>query len=121
MRAQAPEGMSGLRRFAMEFLWFGMKEARACLFAGLFFACLFLVPRGGVFGVPLYDVLLVLALAIQAWMLAAGLESRDVMKAICQFHVVGFVTEEFKTSPARGYWAYPAFGWNIQFRVHLLS
>jgi len=45
MRARAPEGLSGPRRFAMEFLWFGLKEARACLFAGLFFACLFLVPR----------------------------------------------------------------------------
>ena len=121
MRAQAPEGMSGLRRFAMEFLWFGMKEARACLFAGLFFACLFLVPRGGVFGVPRYDVLLVLALAIQAWMLAAGLESRDELKAICLFHVVGFVLEVFKTSPAIGSWSYPDFAWSKLFGVPLFA
>lgn len=121
MRARVPEGLSGPRRLALEFLWFGMKEARACLFAGLFFACLFLVPRGGVFGVPRYDVLLVLALAIQGWMLAAGLESRDELKAICLFHVVGFVLEVFKTSPAIGSWSYPDFAWTKVFGVPLFA
>lgn len=121
MRARAPEGLSGPRRFAMEFLWFGIKEARACLFAGLFFACLFLVPREGVLGLPRYDVLLVLALAIQAWMLAAGLESRDELKAVCLFHVVGFVLEVFKTSPAIGSWSYPDFAWTKVFGVPLFA
>src|SRR5690554_961659 len=121
MRARVPEGLSGPRRLALEFLWFGMKEARACLFAGLFFACLFLVPRGGVFGVPRYDVLLVLALAIQGWMLAAGLEPRDELKAICLFHVVGFVLEVFKTSPAIGSWSYPDFAWTKVFGVPLFA
>ena len=36
-----------LRRGAAEFLWFGIKQARACFFAGLFFAAVFVVPRGG--------------------------------------------------------------------------
>jgi hypothetical protein len=35
------------RRFVAEFLAFGLKEARACWFAGLFFAGIFLLPRQG--------------------------------------------------------------------------
>ena len=67
--------LAGWRRFCVEFWYFGIKEARACLFAGLFFAAVFAVPRGGVSGVPRYDVLLILALVIQAWML--GYSSND--------------------------------------------
>ena len=37
--------LAGLARFCVEFLYFGLKEARACLFAGLFFAAVFAVPR----------------------------------------------------------------------------
>ncbi|NIA54368.1 DUF817 family protein [Massilia sp. TW-1] len=55
-------GVEGWRRGALEFLWFGIKEARACLFAGMVFTAVLLVPRAGVFGVPRYDLLLVAAL-----------------------------------------------------------
>src|SRR5712692_430955 len=37
--------LAGPVRFVVEFLYFGAKEARACLFAGLFFAAVFLMPR----------------------------------------------------------------------------
>jgi uncharacterized membrane protein YoaT (DUF817 family) len=50
--------LAGLSRFVVEFLYFGVKEARACLFAGLFFLSVFIVPRGGVLGLPRYDVIL---------------------------------------------------------------
>jgi hypothetical protein len=48
---------TGVARFVVEFLYFGVKvkEVRACLFAGLFFAAVFLMPRAGVWGVPRYD------------------------------------------------------------------
>ena len=46
-------------RFLREFLYFGIKEARACLFVVLFFAAVFTVPREGLFGIARYDVLLV--------------------------------------------------------------
>ena len=60
--------LSGLRRALVEFLWFGIKEARACLFAGLFFLAVFGVPRAGILGIPRYDFLLLIAVGIQAWM-----------------------------------------------------
>jgi uncharacterized membrane protein YoaT (DUF817 family) len=104
-----------------EFLWFGLKEARACLFAGLFFAAVFLVPRAGLFGIPRYDLLLVIALAIQAWMIWAKLETVDELKAISLFHVLGFTLEVFKTSDAIRSWSYPDFAYTKVFGVPLFS
>lgn len=59
-----PRRLDGLRRALAEFLWFGIKEARACLFVGLFFAAVLLTPRAGLFGIPRYDLLLAVAIAI---------------------------------------------------------
>jgi len=113
--------LSGARRAVVEFLYFGVKQVRACLFVGLFFAAVFLVPRAGLFGVPRYDLLLVIAIAIQGWMLRAGLESWDEVKAITLFHLIGFCLELFKTSPAIGSWSYPDFAYTKLFGVPLFS
>jgi uncharacterized membrane protein YoaT (DUF817 family) len=113
--------LAGWRRFGAEFLMFGVKEARACLFAGLFFGAVLLVPRAGVLGLPRYDVLLLVALAIQAWMLRAGLESRDELKAICLFHALGFALEAFKTSSGIRSWTYPDFAYTKLLGVPLFS
>ncbi len=111
----------GLSRGFVEFLYFGLKEARACLFAGLFFAAVFTVPRTGLFGLPRYDVLLVVALAIQFWMVWAKLETVDELKAISLFHVIGFVLEAFKTSSGIKSWVYPDFAYTKLFGVPLFS
>jgi uncharacterized membrane protein YoaT (DUF817 family) len=113
--------LAGLERFAVEFLYFGLKEARACLFAGLFFAAVFLMPRAGVWGIPRYDALLIVALAIQAWMVWTGLETLDELKAISLFHVIGFALEVFKTSGSIQSWAYPDPGYTKVFGVPLFS
>jgi len=111
----------GLRRFVHEFLYFGIKEARACLFVGLFFIAMFTVPRSGLFGIPRYDVLLLAALGIQAFMLWARLETLDEVKAITLFHLIGFALEVFKTSEAIGSWSYQDFGYTKVFGVPLFS
>ncbi len=113
--------LAGPSRFALEFLYFGIKEARACLFAGLFFAAVFAVPRGGLWGVPRYDLLLTIALAIQAWMVWAKLETLDELKAITLFHLIGFALEVFKTSSGIKSWAYPDFAYTKLFGVPLFS
>ncbi len=104
-----------------EFLYFGLKEARACLFAGLFFLSVFLVPRAGLFGLPRYDVLLVIALAIQAWMLWTKLETWDEVRAILIFHALGFALEAFKTSSGIKSWSYPDFAYTKVLNVPLFS
>jgi uncharacterized membrane protein YoaT (DUF817 family) len=97
--------LSGLRRAAVECWYFGIKQVRACLFVGLFFSAVFAVPRDGLFGIPRYDALLLIALAIQGWMVWAKLESWDELKAITLFHVIGFALEVFKTSDGIRSWS----------------
>lgn len=113
--------LAGIRRFATEFLYFGIKEARACLFVVCFFAAVFSVPRTGILGLPRYDALLLIAVAIQAGMLWAKLETFDELKAICLFHVIGFALEVFKTSGGIQSWAYPDFAYSKVFGVPLFS
>lgn len=104
-----------------EFLFFGFKNARACLFAGLFFITVFLTPNEGVFGVAKYDVLLLIALLLQIGMVWLKLETWDELKAISLFHLVGFALEVFKTHPAIGSWSYPGDGITKVFGVPLFS
>jgi uncharacterized membrane protein YoaT (DUF817 family) len=113
--------LSGVRRAAAELWYFGLKQVRACLFAGLFFAAVFAVPRVGVAGIPRYDLLLLIALVIQIWMIRAKLESWDEVKAITLFHVLGFGLEVFKTSGGVRSWSYPDFAYTKLFGVPLFS
>ena len=94
-------------RFAHEFLLFGIKQAWACLFAGLLIAAILATSLGYPKSLPLarYDALFLLALAIQAAMLALKFERFDEVKVIAIFHVAGTVMELFKT--AKGSWVYP--------------
>ncbi len=113
--------LTGFARFLAEFLFFGIKEARACLFAGLFFIAVFAMPREGLFGIPRYDLLLVFAVGVQALMLWTNLETWDEMKAITLFHLIGFALEVFKTSGAIQSWSYPDFAYSKVFGVPLFS
>lgn len=113
--------LTGVSRFIAELLFFGIKEARACLFAGLFFVAVFAVPRAGLLGIPRYDLLLIIALAIQAAMLWLKLETWDEVKAITLFHLIGFALEVFKTSAAIQSWSYPDFAYTKVLGVPLFS
>lgn len=121
MRPDPSQRLSGLARFFKEFLYFGLKNARACLFVGLFLCAVIAVPRAGIFGLPRYDVLLIIAVAIQLGMVWSGLETIDELKAVSLFHVVGFALEVFKTSGAIQSWAYPDVGYTKLFGVPLFA
>lgn len=107
--------------YAVEFLFFGIKEARACLFAGLFFVAMFSIPKAGLFGLPRYDILLMFALIVQGLMLYFRLETWDEIKSITLFHLIGFVLEIFKTSTAIKSWAYPDFAYTKILNVPLFT
>lgn len=96
-----------LRRGLWELLWFGLKQAWACLFGGLLLALIvgtFLWwPEGA--RLSRYDFLVAGAVVIQAGMLVLKLESREEAAVILLFHVAGTVMELFKT--AHGSWIYP--------------
>jgi uncharacterized membrane protein YoaT (DUF817 family) len=107
--------------FLYEFWYFGLKEARACLFAGIFFLSMWIVPKAGIAGIPRYDALLLIALAVQFWMVWSRLETTDEFKAICIFHVVGFALEAFKVSANIKSWTYPDFAYTKLWGVPLFS
>ena len=80
---------------------------------------MFLLPRAGLWHLGRYDLLLLIALAIQAAMLRLGVESADELRALCLFHALGFGLEVFKTSV--GAWCYPDAGISKLFGVPLFS
>lgn len=104
---QAWADKSRLRGYAFEFLWFGLKQAWACLFGAAMLALIvgtfLLWPDQA--PVSRYDFLVVGALGIQAVMLAFKLESWEEARVIFLFHIAGTVMELFKTY--HGSWVYP--------------
>lgn len=105
----------------LEFWYFGVKEARSCLFVGLFFASIFIIPKPGLLGIPRYDVLFLIAILIQAGMVWSKLETVDELKAVTLFHMVGFALEVFKVSGNIHSWAYPESGYTKLWGVPLFS
>jgi uncharacterized membrane protein YoaT (DUF817 family) len=96
--------------FLREFIIFGLKQAHACIFAGSFFAILFLSNHIPLFGLPRYDFLFIAAVLIQAVLYLCKLETFQEIKIIFLFHIIGFMLELYKTNPAIGSWSYPEEG-----------
>jgi len=90
-----------------EFLIFGLKQARACVFVGSFFVVLILSNYLPLFGLARYDFLFIAAILIQVVLVLTKLETKDEVKVIMLFHLIGFCLELFKTSSAIGSWSYP--------------
>src|SRR6185436_17703435 len=94
-----------------EFIIFGLKQARACVFAGSFFVLLFISSHIPLFGLPRYDFLFIAAVLIQAVLYFTKLETKDEVKVIFLFHIIGLDLELYKTSPHIGAWSYPEAGY----------
>ncbi len=103
MRLQKESIKSGMH----EFLIFGLKQAQAAIFAGSFFVLLFLSNHIPLFGLARYDFLFIAAVIIQAVLYFTKLETKDEVKVIFLFHIIGLVLELYKTSPGVGSWSYP--------------
>lgn len=93
--------------YAQDFIVFGIKEAQACVFAGSFFALLFLSNHIPLFGFARYDFLFLSAIALQIILFVTKIETWDEIKTIFLFHIVGTMLELFKTHPDVGSWSYP--------------
>ncbi|WP_230513980.1 DUF817 domain-containing protein [Limnobaculum parvum] len=104
-----------------EFWSFGVKEAISCIFAVSFFITLALskfLPLGGL---PRYDFVLIVALAVQFALVYSGLETKKELIAISLFHLLGLVLDIFKTAPGIGSWSYPEFAYSKVLGVPLYS
>jgi uncharacterized membrane protein YoaT (DUF817 family) len=93
--------------FIREFIVFGLKQARACVFAGSFFVLLFLSNHVSVPGLARYDFLFIAAVLIQLVLYLTKIETKDEVKTIVLFHLLGLLLELFKTSSLVGSWSYP--------------
>lgn len=106
-RLEAWATQNSLRAVAFEFLCFGVKQAWACLFAGLMVFLLvvtyFFYPQNAL--LARYDFIFISAVIIQFLMIFFRLETIDEAKVIFIFHAAGTVMEIFKTN--YGSWAYP--------------
>ncbi|WP_280518955.1 DUF817 domain-containing protein [Shinella curvata] len=98
--AALPPGLS-------EFILFGLKQAWACLFGGLMLGLIILTKLVWQPDWPLhrYDVLFLMALAIQITFLALKMETLEEAKVILIYHLVGTAMEVFKVH--MGSWTYP--------------
>ncbi len=90
------------------FLKFGWTQALCCVFPASIFIILGLskvLPLG-----PLtrYDFILLMCLLVQVAMVAFKLETKDELKVICLFHLIGLNLEIFKVR--MGSWSYPEAG-----------
>lgn len=109
-----------MKDFFIEFLYFGLKQARACIFAGSFFALLF-ISHFVTFGLYRYDFLFLGALLLQIILVLTKIETMDEVKVIFLFHIIGLALEIFKTHPAIGSWSYPEPGFFKLMNVPLYS
>ncbi len=60
-----------------ELFVFGLKQARACLFPGIFIAILLLSSHVPLFGLARYDFVFIAAVLAQVALVALGVETRD--------------------------------------------
>lgn len=96
-----------MKSFVREFIYFGIKQAYACLFGGVFLFCIIATKLlwQPSWELARYDFLFFAAIVIQVLFVALKLESWKEVKIIFLFHIVGTVMEIFKTHV--GSWHYP--------------
>lgn len=98
---------------------FAYQEAMSCLFPVFIFAALALSKYVTIPGVARYDFLLLLCLIFQVIMVKSGLETKDELKVITVFHLIGLALELFKVH--MGSWGYPEGAISKVFGVPLYS
>lgn len=108
--------------FFSQVVWFGQQEALSCLFPGilfLVFGVTKLIAHDLPLGIQRYDVILCVCLVAQWGMYRAELETRDEIKVIAVFHLLGLLLELYKTH--LGCWTYPERGLTKLYGVPLYS
>jgi uncharacterized membrane protein YoaT (DUF817 family) len=108
-----------MKRAIVLLLRFGWLQALSCLFPAYIFAALAVSKLIQIPGLPRYDLLLILCLVMQVWMVRSGLETRDEVKVITVFHFIGLFLEIFKVH--MGSWSYPEEAYSKVFGAPLYS
>jgi uncharacterized membrane protein YoaT (DUF817 family) len=105
--------------YVRKLLQFIYQEAMSCLFPAAIFITLALSKIIAVPYVHRYDVILLVCLVVQYVMYRTGLETKDEVKVIAVFHLIGLGLELFKVHI--GSWSYPESAWSKLGGVPLYS
>lgn len=106
--------MERITHFFNQLIVFTWLQVKCCIFPAAIFMMLAASKLAesagfdgipGVFGLPRYDALLVGCLLMQVFMVKSGLETKDELKVICLFHIIGLCLEIYKVR--MGSWSYP--------------
>lgn len=108
-----------LLRALQQLFRFGWEQALSCLFPVVIFASLALTKLVSLPWLPRYDWMLIICLTMQWIMVRSGLETKDELKVITVFHLIGLALELFKVR--MGSWSYPEEGYSKVFGVPLYS
>lgn len=103
----------------VQLLHFGYHQAMSCLFPVAIFGTLYLSSLIDWPFIYRYDAILLILLAVQYLMYRSGLETRDEIKVICVFHIIGLLLEIYKVR--MGSWSYPEPGYTKLLGVPLYS
>lgn len=98
---------------------FGYQQALSCIFPGFVFGILAISKVVQLPYLFRYDLILLCCIVVQILMVVSGLETKDELKVICVFHVLGFVLEVYKVH--MGSWSYPESAWTKIWGVPLYS
>lgn len=98
---------------------FGWSQALSCIFPVVIFASLAITQIIPLPLLPRYDWLLLICIVTQWLMIRSGLETKDELKVITLFHIIGLALEIFKVH--MGSWAYPEEAYSKVFGVPLYS
>lgn len=110
---------SSIRSLFVELMHFTYRQAMSCLFPVFIFATLAISQYITIPGLYRYDVILLACLLMQAVMYYTGLETKDELRVIFLFHVIGLALELFKVH--MGSWSYPEEAWTKFYGVPLYS
>ena len=108
-----------IMRSLKQLVRFSWEQALSCLFPVVIFASLAFTQIMPLPFLSRYDWLLIICLLMQWWMVRSGLETRDELKVITLFHLIGLALELFKVH--MGSWSYPEEGYFKIFGVPLYS
>lgn len=108
-----------MKKPIVQLLHFGYHQAMSCIFPVAIFGTLALSNLIELPYIHRYDAILIVLLAVQLWMYLSGLETRDELKVICVFHLIGLLMEIYKVT--MGSWSYPEPGLTKLFGVPLYS
>ena len=98
-----------IARLIRDFGTFVWLQSLSSIFGISVFLILAFTRQISVPGLPRYDLILLLCVAVQWLMLRSGLETKDELKVVSLFHLIGLGLEIYKVH--HGSWAYPDDGY----------